>query len=105
MTETLRHRVHDATTLLEQTRRIADAELDAADPADFREPINWGDLGVVSVTLGIRDDIDGVTHSILTVLVSEAAPDCVEFQEWLAERIFVKLDLPRDYRVEVRTEW
>jgi hypothetical protein len=58
------------------------------------EAINWGDLSCIEV-------IDRGTDRPYQVLIEEASPDSVEFQQWIQEQVFERFNI----EVEVKTEW
>lgn len=63
----------------------------------FDEAINWGDLGCVEASKVITDK--GTERYV--VLIEEASPDCIDFQEFIS----FELGLKGFDKVEVRTEW
>jgi hypothetical protein len=65
--------------------------------ASFNEAVNWADLRCIRVYHWTDDAGD----SGYTVEIEEAAPESVEFCEWIAKTILEETGLP----VEVTTEW
>lgn len=60
--------------------------------------VNWADLGLEYATHTLRDD----GKSTYRVVISEADPSAVEFQEFIANRV---REYGWDEPLEVVTEW
>lgn len=88
--------MYDLTALRQATDEIIES-LSVDSSTQFNEPINWAELHCLEAMYVQTDD--GYTYH--RVLIEEAAPECVEFCEYIAKRL-----AERGFEnVGVVTEW
>ena len=90
-----------ATYDLKELRKAGEKAIASAQRVRNRrfncDPINWGDLGVVSAER-VKDDSGHISYRIW---IEEAGPDCSEFPLYISG----KLKQFGFNGIEVRTEW